>query len=229
MAKKIGSFRIPLEVMIIKLTQSLGAVESASDDSSPQKDHIRSEPVLSLAGKKLTSKIKLDNVGALFPGSRKKEPVPQQQETVLEQHVSDAVRAAPDRHDTIEFEQQDSVSAAADTLNFETVFSQWTHLVDRVAKKKMSVGTYLRDSNPVRLKNGILTIGFPKRAVFYKEAVEQKHNQNIIKEEIQAAFHVMLQLKLEFYEEATEKENAHNQDTQYLKSVVDTFNGRIFD
>lgn len=232
LSRKIGSFRIPLEVMIIKLTQSLHdnvvsvKQESKQIKTSSDEDRPKREPVLSSHGKKFVNKMKLDNIGSLFLGPKKK------QEEKAKENVS---------INDVKNSEKDAISGVASTddhsdevqnapaVNFETIFKNWDKLVEGVAQRKMSVGTYLRNSSPVRLEKGVLTIGFPKRSVFYKEAVEQKHNQEIIKEQLKKAFNTRVGLKLELMEEITEKEKVSDQDSDYIKSVVETFKGRVFE
>ena len=237
MAKKTGSFRIPLEVMIIKLTQPLNEnavaveIESTKKQAKPavNEDAPMPEPAASSPARKFASKIKLDNIGSLFIGPTKKQEE-NAADNAHENPAKDANPPAAIPPATAAGNDAEPLTAkSVAELNFETVFNNWDKLVEDVALRKMSVGTYLRNSRPLRLEDGVLTIGFPKRSVFYKEAVEQQHNQKIIKDQLKTAFNAMLGLRLELFEEGTEKEKKQDQDSEYLKSVLDTFNGRLFE
>jgi len=232
MARKINSFRIPLEIMAVKLTQPSvdapsAAVVSAQRPASSHEASAASEPALSAQGKKFSSKIKLDNIGSLFIGTKKEKKEPEK--TVPEKH---AVETAADNKEIPESAQAPGMQephAADSGASFDDILNNWHLVVEEVARQKISVGTYLRESTPVSLKDGVLTIGFPKRAVFYKEAVEQRHNQTLLRDQIKITFNTMLNLKLEFLKDVTEKEKTDDGESTYLKSVINTFNGRVFE
>ncbi|MFC1752174.1 DNA polymerase III subunit gamma/tau [Thermoproteota archaeon] len=229
MAKKIGSFRIPLEVMIVKLTQPLsdGGLDPAMAQGKvvkPSSNELQS-PADSLADsgeRKLTSRLKLDNVGALFIGSKDEKK---------RDGDSSIAKGPLGPIDQVEAKPNIEGRPAQDLpqVDFAAIKGDWDRLVTAISQKKMSVATYLRDSKPISLKEETLTVGFPKRSVFYKEAVEQKHNQKIISAIIKDLFHRPLSLKFELVEETENKDASGVGDASYLKSVVDTFKGRVFE
>ena len=225
MAKKIGSFRIPLEVMAIKLTHS-------ESESRP----VVKESIVGSDAKMVASKIKLNNAGSLFSGPKKKD---------LKAEVNPVIKSKEesnkDNNDSTKDESVANVKSNDDgtvkdssQIDFETMLNSWPQLIDAVSEKKMSVGTYLKDSRPISLEDGILTIGFPKRAMFYKEAVEQRHNQKVITDRVKELFNTMISLKFELLEDLDNltdtKDTKDNKDSdnKFLKSVLDTFNGRLF-
>lgn len=223
MAKKIESFRIPLEVMVIKLTQK----ESKESCERP----ILKESFMDL-GVKTVNKIKLDNSGPVFsnPTDKNLEANPDSPSIKnTEKPINDIISNA--NLNITPKENVDVVVADSPKIDFYTMSNSWPQLIDAVSKKKMSVATYLKDSKPISLEKGVLTIGFPKRALFYKEAVEQRHNQKFIQDRINELFNTMISLKFELLEEL-DSQNGQTQeddlDNNFLKSALGTFKGRLF-
>ena len=229
LAKKIGSFRIPLEVMVIKLTQS----------ESETKPIVR-EPVLGSGAKMVTSKIKLNNAGFLFSGSS-----PKKKDLNVEAPPVAKTKNEPDRKNNKEPDKDsnkddivtaiksksDAPVSDSPQIDFKAVLNSWPQLLDGISLKKMSVATYLKDSKPIRLEDGVLTIGFDKRALFYKEAVEQRNNQKIIKDKMSELFNTMISLKFELLEDLDnlkDDKETKDPDNTFLNTVLDVFNGRLF-
>lgn len=218
MAKKIDSYRIPLEVMVIKLTCR-----------EPQEKPAVTESLIGSGAKMVASKIKLNNIGSLFSGPKKKDskdPIP----TIPEIKNSEELNK-DGKNDVGSGIKNNPDGAVKDCvlLNLDTVSGSWPQLIDAVSEKKMSVATYLKDSRPLSLEDGVLTIGFPKRSVFYKEAIEQRHNQKIIVERINELFNTIISLRFELLEDADNQKNTgENLDNTFLKSALDTFKGRLF-
>ncbi|MDD5006178.1 MAG: DNA polymerase III subunit gamma/tau [Candidatus Omnitrophica bacterium] len=227
MAKKINSFRIPLEVMVIKLT-------CKESEEKP----VARESIVSSGAKIVASKIKLNNVGSLFSGATKQEltkPVANPKTDNAKEPDKEPLTDKNKDNSTVSTKEEDKAAdKPAPHIDFDKMINVWPQVIDAVSEKKMSVATYLKDSRPLRLENGVLTIGFAKRAVFYKEAVEQRHNQKIIVDRINDLFNTMLSLKFELFEDIDNlgkqdiKDAQNNQDSEFVKSVLNTFNGRLF-
>ena len=229
LAKKIGSFRIPLEVMVIKLTQS----------ESETKPIVR-ESVLGSGAKMVTNKIKLNNAGFLFSGSS-----PKKKDLNAEAPQVAKTKNEPDRKNNKEPDKDsnkdnivtaiksksDAPASDSPQMDFKAVLNSWPQLLDGISVKKMSVATYLKDSKPIKLEDGVLTIGFDKRALFYKEAVEQRNNQKIIKDKMSELFNTMISLKFELLEDLDNlkgDKETKDPDNTFLNTVLDVFNGRLF-
>lgn len=218
MAKKTDSFRIPLEVMVIKLTQ----------EDLEKKPLVRGS-IVSSGTKMVTEKMKLNNVGSIFSGPKKKQdpnkstdsPVIENAKKPEQENVKDQAQPSP----------KDAVgSAAVDTplVDFGTMLGGWPQVIEAVSEQKMSVGTYLRDSRPIKLEDGVLTVGFSKSAVFYKEAVEQRHNQKIITDRIKELFNTMISLKFELLEDLDNQSAIEETNDEFLNSALNIFKGRLF-
>jgi len=206
MAKKIGSYRIPLEVMMIKLTKK----ELVSKAKTPVKPVV-GEP----KDKSFVAKLKLDNVGSLFRSSKKHESSPEKKE-----HKSLKTDQEPKEKDNSL--NQDSPTA----VNFEEVRNNWLKVIEDLSGVKMSLATYLKDSKPLRLDNNILVIGFLKNSLFYKEAVEQRQNTKILNDRLKGLFGTRLSFQCEIMKEEPSEEIPKTAP-KYLNSVLDTFQGRV--
>lgn len=227
MARKVDSYRIPLEVMVIKLAQKEESVNNAHRDT-PRESFVGS------AAKVVANKIKLNNSGSLFVEPKNKDANVKPLPDSIQQEVK--VKELP--KDNPKINTQNSAKEEPRDLpqiDFDTLANGWTQLIDSVSEKKMSVGTYLKDARPVRLEEGILTIGFSRNALFYKEAVEEKRNQKLITDKINDLFKTMIGLKFELLEdldklsaESNGENPENNSDNVFVKSVLDTFNGRLF-
>ena len=220
MAKKIGSFRIPLEVMAIKLT-----------NEEVERQPVARESAVSSGAKIVAGKIKLNNAGFLFAGSKKQDI--KSEIKPVNKSIQDSDKDSNNRDNSKESINNDSTGAIekSASIDFKTIVDGWPRLIEDISEKKMSLGTYLKDSKPIALEEGTLTIGFAKRAMFYKEAVEQRHNQKIIRDRAKELFNAMISLKFELLEDLdklAEAKEAKGSDNKFLNSVLDTFNGRLF-
>ena len=233
-ARYMDSLRIPLEIALVKLSsqgKDYGALKGAS--SAPEKRDIplnpprdkqnitqnphlgapadltpprlpatspRGEPLS--RGRFLTAAVKPKE--ASCRGERPFAPVPIQPE--------------PNRQDDIE-------------LDLERVKGLWPQFVERLTKVKVSAAHYLEEGSPFKTSGSILTIGFPQRAGFHKESLEGKENhlllekiwKELLKRDIKIHFAVTKEEKKA--DPAAPGEN--EPDDPFLKSALNTFNGRI--
>jgi DNA polymerase-3 subunit gamma/tau len=224
MARKIDSYRIPLEVMVIKLTQKENVKEKPAE-SAPKESFVDS------ATKVVVNKMKLNNSGALFVEPKNNK----------DKNISSEVEIKEPTQDIKEPEKNNASTESQDipkennknlpVIDFNSVVNSWPQLVDDISQKKMSVGTYLKEARPVKLEQGVLTIGFSKKAMFYKEAIEQRHNQRLIVDSAKELFNTMISLKFELLEDLDKlagDDNDTPENSEFLKSVLNTFNGRLF-
>jgi DNA polymerase-3 subunit gamma/tau len=228
MAKKIDSFRIPLEVMVIKLTQK----EQVSQNP------IVKEPIVDTSAKSIAGKIKLNNSGSIFSGFKKDNDAKKDNESVIEDKLQNLPPATIDENSSdgaaFSLPQSDSKEAlfnaveVASVVNLDSLFKSWPQIIEAISEKKMSVGTYLKDSRLLSIENGVLTLGFSKRAIFYKEAVEQRHNQKLITDKIKELFNATISLKFELLDSSEEEVSEQNTNDTFLNSALDVFKGRLF-
>ncbi len=114
--------------------------------------------------------------------------------------------------------------------SLDGVLQAWGRVMESVGAKKMSLATYLKHGRPVALESDLLTIGFAKRSVFFKEALAHKDNLQILVQAIQDQCGARLRLKLEIVEDieaAPEPQEEAVEETPFLKSALDLFKGRV--
>lgn len=112
----------------------------------------------------------------------------------------------------------------------EDVKLKWDGLIDNVSQTKMSLATYLKEATPVVLDNGLLTIGFPKSAVFFKEAMAHKDNLKILERVLSSIMDASLSVKLAIVEGlVSQKKDAEEkiEETPFLRSALDLFKGKV--
>lgn len=117
----------------------------------------------------------------------------------------------------------------SETCTLEDVKSRWDELIRHLSKTKMSLASYLKKATPVKLEDDTLTVGFSKEAVFFKEAMAHKDNLAIFQKALDTCVGSQLRVKLEIVEglESPDDKEDEPQETPFLKSALDLFNGRI--
>lgn len=112
----------------------------------------------------------------------------------------------------------------------DEVKNKWEELIQAMSLIKMSLATYLKEATPVSLERDSLTIGFPKNAVFFKEAMAHKDNLKIFEKTLNSVLGASLRVKLEIVEgllNSDEKDEKAIEETPFLKSALDLFKGKI--
>lgn len=111
---------------------------------------------------------------------------------------------------------------------FDDVKNRWEPLIQNLSQTKMSLATYLRQATPVSLERDVLVIGFPKDAVFFKEAMAHRDNLKIFENALKLIMGRTLSVKLEIVEGlAREKKEDAVEETPFLKSTLDLFKGKV--
>jgi len=124
-------------------------------------------------------------------------------------------------------EKEDSAATSVEpikSVSLDEVKGVWRNVIDDLGKIKMSVATYLNEGRPIKLENNILTVSFPKYYSLHKESLDRKESKEII-EKIASGL-VSTKIKFNFVlsqEDAPQEE----QDNPYIKSALETFNGRV--
>ncbi len=112
--------------------------------------------------------------------------------------------------------------------SLEAVLEAWGRVTESVAAKKMSLATYLKNGRPVALEADLLTIGFAKRSVFFKEALAHKDNLQILVKAIQDQCGARLRLRLDIVEDLeVPQEEPPVPEAPFVKSALDLFKGKI--
>ena len=167
------------------------------------------------------SKLKLDNVGSLFrPVNKKTE-------------AASAGMQDPDQQKEITGSRKEQVrnkdvfhKDGPKPIDFAELKNNWPRVIDSIASVKMSLATYLRGSEILRLDGDTLVVGFFKKSLFYKEAAEQRHNAKIITDKLKEMFGLAVSLACEFTQEVPLEISAE-ESSELVDSALDTFQGRV--
>jgi len=213
MSKKIGSFRIPLEIMMIKLTRKDNAKNFTKTATITTNEKIKEPSAPENREKNFSAKLKLDNLGSLFRQKKIDSPDEyknsQPKETNSQPHNNDL-----------------EAVVNSNVITIEEIRNNWPKAIEEISNIKMSLATYLKDSKPMALENNILTVGFSRRSLFYKEAVEQRQNLKIISDKLKELLGVNVCLKCEIID-SEDSDSKIDSSSNYLDSVLDAFGGRI--
>ncbi len=82
--------------------------------------------------------------------------------------------------------------AAGDVFTLNEIEAAWPRVLDYVKSKRMSIGIFLSESQPVETAGAMLTLGLPAEFQFHKETLEKSANKKIVEE----AFEVLLTKKI---------------------------------
>lgn len=94
-----------------------------------------------------------------------------------------------------------TASGSAVTLN--EIGAAWPQILQLVKSKRMSIGIFLSESQPVETTNDMVVIGFPSEFRFHKETLEKNDNRRTVEE----AFETVLGRKVGLQFVVTETEN----------------------
>jgi len=240
MSRKLSTTRIPLEILAVKL--SGGSAKKEQSLSQPVKENAGPSVVRTAAppAKKPLSVLReergsADNRLSSFAPPEKVRPQPASVEADI------GIKPSPGQ----DMKEQSSLTgfgavgqvenvslekpAVQAACSLQDVQNSWDRLIRHLAGVKMSVSTYLREASPVRCEDGLLTIGFPKSAVFFKETLERKDNLKVLEEAIASVCGVRLRLKLAIVQglAPAATEEAHFEETPFFKSAMDLFKGKV--
>lgn len=126
--------------------------------------------------------------------------------------------------------------ASSASCTLEEIKDRWATFLGQVSQAKMSVATYLKEGQPVGVEKGFCVIGFPKTAVFFKEALAHKDSVKIIEDVLKSVYGVALRARLDIVEGLTPSaaaaaaaaaQEAKPEETPFLKSALDLFQGKV--
>ena len=107
-------------------------------------------------------------------------------------------------------------------------------MVEKVKKRKMSVGVFLAEAEPVDVEGNKVVLGMPTEFRFHKESLETKPNQRVVEETLREVFQAPLEVQFVITEaERKEKPSPGTpaEDEKQVPGIVDTavdiFNGRV--
>jgi DNA polymerase III subunit gamma/tau len=110
-------------------------------------------------------------------------------------------------------------------LDLERIRKSWSALTFAVSRKKMSLATYLQEGSPVAFNGEKITVGFSGGFEFHKETLENDEYRKVIDQ----IFTEQLKqpIRVEYTVIGDMKQQHHEEDEPLVKSVLETFRGRI--
>ena len=179
--------------------------------------------------------VKLSNLSQKKPEAIAKPPTKESQTDADKKKILDAESRS--RFSILKDEKGFADSALTsfgrpkEACTLEDVKNKWDALLGNLSQVKMSLATYLRQATPLHLENNILLVGFPKNAVFFKEALAHKDNLKIFENSLNALMGISLRVELKIAEELSfekqESDEAMFEKSPLLKSTLDLFKGKV--
>lgn len=100
------------------------------------------------------------------------------------------------------------VDRSGENASFEAVKASWDSIVENVKAQKMSCGLFLAEGRPVFIRDGILTIMFPKASLFHMESLKSKDKIALLEKAIKEMTDMSMHLNFEIDESAVQPANA---------------------
>ena len=67
-------------------------------------------------------------------------------------------------------------------VELDSMLSMWPRVIEYVKTKRMAIGIFLSESEPVEIEGSVLTLGFPEEFKFHKETLEKDTHQRLVEE-----------------------------------------------
>lgn len=112
-------------------------------------------------------------------------------------------------------------------LTLERIKELWLEFMEKMAKVKVSAAHYLEEAVPVKISGGVLTIGFPQRASFSREALERKENHSLLEKTWKDMLGHAIKIHFVVSPDIDPPKPAHEEADPLLQSALDTFQGRV--
>ena len=113
-------------------------------------------------------------------------------------------------------------SVAAEPLDLAKIKRCWDTLTFAVSRERMSLATYLQEGTPLEFKDGRLTIGFPPKCAFQKEALEDQNIKQLVAKVFSAKLETPVSLRYELIGNFKPQE-----EEGIIKEALNTFNGKV--
>lgn len=115
--------------------------------------------------------------------------------------------------------------ASAKGVSFDQVKGSWRNLIESLGKVKISAATYLNEGTLADVQNNIITVSFPRDYSLHKESLDRQANREVIEKTLSDFFSSSLRVNFILSKEEAPKEEM--KDDSFIKSVLNTFNGRV--
>lgn len=154
------------------------------------------------------SKIKSAEANLPVPGDNKKD---KPEEKTVSNNITEEEADCP-------------TTDTAAGLSLEDIKRQWQDLLNSLSKVKMSVATYLREGEPIKLEANALAVSFPKNYSLHKEALERKENKLIIEKAASELFKTKIRFNFILSKEDASRDKS--EASPLMRSILDTFHAR---
>lgn len=115
---------------------------------------------------------------------------------------------------------------AEQNISIEEIKQSWPGIIERLAKVKMSLATYLNEGSPLKLESNTLTISFPKDYSLHKESLEGKENRIILEKIFSELLH-NIKFRFHFVLSQDAAVARNEPDNPLLKTALKMFGGRV--
>ncbi len=109
-----------------------------------------------------------------------------------------------------------------ETIDLTKIKRCWDTLTFAVSRERMSLATYLQEGTPLEFKDGRLTIGFPPKCAFQKEALEDKNIKVLVAKVFSAKLETPVSVHYELIGDFKPRE-----EEGIIKEALNTFNGKV--
>ncbi len=128
-------------------------------------------------------------------------------------------------------------------LSLEKVKKEWPRVLERIREKKISAEAYLREGEPTKVSEKMLTVTFSAEFKFHKESIERNETRRIIEGVLRDVFQhdlmirpVLGKVSAPGRENTTRSEAQSSKDDELnklleeeplIKTALDTFRARV--
>ncbi len=216
------SARMPLEVAFAKLTYTGEAlVQPSVVTPAPAR---ATPPQPPLAPKKQPEAKPAQGVGPGFSAANalKSEKGQLELTPAPEESAADDDEDIPEAIEEISEGGPLLPPAPMETLDLAKIKRCWDTLTFAVSRERMSLATYLQEGTPLEFKDGRLTIGFPPKCAFQKEALEDQGTKQLVTKIFSAKLETPVSLHYELIGDFKPPE-----EEGLIKEALNTFNGKV--
>ncbi|MFH1202552.1 MAG: DNA polymerase III subunit gamma/tau [Candidatus Omnitrophota bacterium] len=205
--KRLETLRIPLEVLLVKLTHSGPSALKEKQENNPH----------------TLSSIKMPQQ----PKARNNPVNPTSIPKIMEPKINAAKLVEPleEPHSPNEPKAEEANTHITDIAQIKNV---WPDLINELGKVKMSTATYLQEGAPLKIEKSLLTVGFAKSASLHREVLEKNDNKSLIENTLNNLLNTKLRINFTTTEIGKTGSTERKEDESFIKSALETFRGRVF-
>ena len=96
-------------------------------------------------------------------------------------------------------------------ISFETIEEQWVNILRAVKEKRMSIGVFLSEAEPIDIEGDSLIAGFPSELQFHKETLESMDNRKLVEDVMSEIIGARMRISYVVTEKDAKEEVVENQ------------------